>query len=121
MHDDRRLATEQYVEELRRLGYDVELEVNEYRPGMRGLTFVEWTLIYLAAKAGDVVLDSMAHDVYEATKKLLRSRLSALRKSGRGGRPLGFVIRDEDGKTIAEWDTREDEKPPKGDDENEAS
>lgn len=103
MHEERRLATAQFAEELRASGLTVELEVTEYVPGRRGLTPVEWTFIVTGtAKALDLVVDG--------AKALLRRRREAKHATeGSPGRDLGFIIYGPDGEKLREWTTREEE------------
>ncbi len=103
MHEERRLATAQFAEELRASGLAAEVEVTEYVPGRRGLTPVEWTFIGIGtAKAVDLVVDG--------AKALLRRRREAKRATeGSPGRDLGFIIYGPDGEKLREWTTREEE------------
>jgi hypothetical protein len=114
VHEDRLIATREYVEYLRGLGYEVELEVIEYVQGVRGLGLVEVTVIYIGLKAADAAIGSVVNDVYESAKRLVKARYRELKRENRGGRHHGFSIRSEDDKELASWDTRQDE-PAEGD------
>jgi hypothetical protein len=110
MHEERRVATEQFVENLRTFGYDVELEIIERVAGRVGLTLVEWTMIYILAREVTRAIDKVTDDIYEAAKELLRSRRKAKKeKSGNPGRNLGFIIYGPDGKELRKWDTSDDD------------
>lgn len=112
MPPERRAATEQFAEDLRRWGLTVDLEVIEYVPGRVGLTPVEWTSIFVGTSVGTKLLGNLTDDLYNAAKELLRRRWQVRKQEGRTGRHLGFTIYGPDGRELRQWSTREDDEDP---------
>jgi hypothetical protein len=106
MHQDRRIATEEFANDLRRWGLSVEAEITEYIPGRRGLTPVEWTAIVIGTSVGKRLLDNLVDDLYQAAKDFLRKRL---RKGSTRSR-LGFKIYGPNGEVLKSWTTDEDQE-----------
>lgn len=106
MHDERRLATQEFANDLRRWGLTVGVEVTEYVPGRVGITPIEWTGIVIGTSAGKRILDNLVDDLYQATKDYLRKRL----RKGSARRKLGFQIFGPDGNVLKSWATEEDEE-----------
>jgi hypothetical protein len=98
--DERRQSVEEYADQLRERGYSVDLEVIEYEPGYRGISFVEAVVIYVLLKSVDGVLQAAGKDAYELAKRWARRRLEIKRAAGQGGRPVGFTIYDGDGEVL---------------------
>ncbi len=109
MHEERRVTTRDFADDLRRWGLTVELEVTEYVPGRYGLTLVEWTAIFIGTSAGTKIIGNLTDDLYQAAKELLRRRRKAKAEKGSAGRHLGFTIYGPDGKELRSWTTQEDE------------
>jgi hypothetical protein len=68
MHENRRVATQEFANDLRRWGLTVEVEITEYIPGRLGLGPIEWTSIVIGSSVGKKLLDSLVDDLYEAGK-----------------------------------------------------
>jgi ABC-type transport system substrate-binding protein len=116
MQDDRRAATEAFVEQLRASGIDVALEIVERDTTKYGLTFVEWTWVFLGAPLWAGFAGKMGSDLYDGLKQFLRERRAAREKErGSPGRPMGFVIYGPDSEVLRQWDTREDDEDKDGD------
>lgn len=115
--DERRRSVEEYADELRERGYSVDLEVIEYEPGRRGISFVETVVIFVLLKSVDGALQAAGKDAYELAKRWAHKRLEIKRAAGQGGRPVGFTIYDGDGNVLYTWDTRQDDEtePPEVD------
>lgn len=105
MQDDRRAAMETIAADLQSAGYRVELELIERKPGVVGLTLIEWTAIYIAAEASKAIIAKMAEDALEASKQRLRERRKA---KGDSGRHLGVTLHYPDG-TEVNWSTRDED------------
>jgi hypothetical protein len=106
MQDDRREATEGLADDLRRKGYEVDLQIVERIPGRYGLTQIEWPFITIVGGGVSTGLVSrITEDAYDAAKRRLRAR----REAKDGGRHLGVTILGPDGKDIKNWSTRDDD------------
>ncbi len=103
MHDERRQASERLASELRKAGFEVDLEIIDYAPGRRGLGAVEWTLIFIGTNVAVSLINSLTSDLYQGAKDMLQKR----RKNKRAG-TLGFRIYGPNGEVLREWTTSED-------------
>jgi hypothetical protein len=105
MSDQRRVATLEFAEDLRRWGLTVETDITEYVPGRRGLGPIEWTAVVIGGSAGKRLVDNLVDDLYAAGKEFLRKRL----RSGNSRPKLGFTIYGPDGEVLKSWTTEEDD------------
>jgi hypothetical protein len=105
MSAQRRTATLEFAEDLRRWGLTVEADITEYVPGQRGLGLVEWTAIVIGTSAGKRLVDNLVDDLYAAGKEFLRKRL----RKGGARRKLGFKIYGPDGEVLKSCTTQEDD------------
>jgi len=116
VQDEHRADVEAFVRQLRDDGRDVELEVIEYVPGRRGVTWVEWLTIFVGSGVGGALVNNVTNDLYNAAKAWARRRLRRKQDESDSGRarPIGFVIYGPDGEELRRWDTREDDEgtPP---------
>lgn len=107
VNEDRLADVKDLASEVAATGNLVQLEVVEYVPGQRGLTYVELVFIYIGIKAGDALISSLTNELFETAKAWAHRR--AERKSKEpADRPIGFVIYGPDGKVLRQWDTRDD-------------
>jgi hypothetical protein len=106
MQDERRTATEAFVEDLRTTaGVNVDLEITERQPGRYGLGPIEWTGIFIGTTVATTLITNLTNDLYAKAKQLLLDR----KAKGRHRR-MGFVIYGPDGKELCRWDTEEGEQ-----------
>lgn len=112
VQDEHRADVEAFVRQLRDDGRDVELEVVEYVPGRRGVTWVEWLTIFVGSGVGGALVNNVTNDLYNTAKAWARRRPRRKQdESDSGGaRPIGFVIYGPDGEELRRWDTREDDE-----------
>jgi len=112
VHDEHRADVEDFVRRLRDDGRDVDLEVIEYLPGRRGVTWVEWLAIFVGSGVGSALVNNVTNDLYNVAKAWARRRLRKKRDQSESGgaRPTGFVIYGPDGEELRRWDTREDDE-----------
>jgi hypothetical protein len=114
VHDEHRADVEAFVRSLREDGREVDLEVIEYVPGRRGVTWVEWLTIFVGSGVGGALVNNVTNDLYNAARTWVRRRLQKKRGESDSGRsrPIGFVIYGPDGEELRRWDTREDGDGP---------
>lgn len=86
-------------------GADVDLEIAEYVPGQRGLTWGETVSLFVVASVGGAILVNITNDVYSQTKSWALARFRrkhAANPSGKS-RPESFIIYGPDGQVLKRW------------------
>jgi hypothetical protein len=99
---ERRAALEQLQARLASCGVTIDLEVAEYIPGRRGLTWVECVWIYVAGPASAALIANLVNDLYKQAKSWAIDRFRKKLEANPDGspRPEWFTIYGPDGEPM---------------------
>lgn len=86
-------------------GADVDLEVIEYVPGQRGITWGETVGLFIAGSVGGGLLANVTKDIYDQAKAWALASYAKKRSESPNGnpRPESFTIYEPDGEVLKTW------------------
>jgi hypothetical protein len=86
-------------------GADVDLEVTEYIPGQRGVTWSETVGLFIAGAVGGGLLANVTKDIYDQAKAWALDRFTKKQAENPNGnpRPESFTIYGPDGEVLKTW------------------
>lgn len=110
--DARRADLEELAARLGSGGVDVTLDITEYEPGRRGLSFnqPEAVVIYLAGAGTTALISRLAGDVYDKAKAWALQRFQKKVDAKPDGlhRPEEFTIYGPEGDVLKHWKIDDD-------------
>ena len=115
MRPDRRADIEELAKEFAKVG-DVDIQITDYVPGRRGLSWPEAVGIYLAGQISASVVPTVLEDIYAGAKKWARKRFERKAKDSLDGnpRPETFTIYGPDGEVLRTWTIHRDGESESG-------